>query len=157
MIKKNLPIIMIALLTVACSKDLQRQTSNQSSNVQPLKEVVSERSDAEKQTVYFDTNSSKLTSDATAILDKDIIPQIKNDRPAKITVEGHCDERGSVPYNHTLGKKRAEAVKSYLIKNGVDFAKIKTVTYGKSKPVDHGHDEDAWSKNRRAVTVSYQK
>lgn len=67
-----------------------------------------------------------------------------------VKVEGHCDERGSVEYNLVLGQKRADSTKNYLINLGVDGKFLATVSYGKEKPVDPGHNEEAWAKNRRA-------
>ena len=68
----------------------------------------------------------------------------------KVKIEGYCDERGTVEYNLVLGQKRADAAKSYLIKLGVDGKLLETVSYGKEKPLDPGHTEEAWAKNRRA-------
>ena len=68
----------------------------------------------------------------------------------KVRVEGHCDERGTVEYNLALGQKRADAAKAYLVNLGVDGKFIETVSYGKERPVDPGHNEAAWAKNRRA-------
>ena len=67
-----------------------------------------------------------------------------------ITIEGHCDERGTAEYNLALGDRRALAVKSFLISLGVPAERLKTVSYGKEFPFDPGHDEDSWSQNRRA-------
>ncbi|HEX9107436.1 MAG TPA: OmpA family protein, partial [Longimicrobiales bacterium] len=62
---------------------------------------------------------------------------------------GHCDERGTVEYNLALGERRAEVAKNYLVSLGIKESRIKTISYGKSKPADPGHDESAWAKNRR--------
>lgn len=70
--------------------------------------------------------------------------------PGKVKIEGHCDERGTVEYNLVLGQKRADSVKGYMTNLGVDAGRMETVSYGKERPVDPGHDEDAWAKNRRA-------
>ena len=67
----------------------------------------------------------------------------------QITIEGNCDERGTEEYNLALGQRRAEAAKKYLVDLGTDAKKIKTISYGKDKPLDPGHDEEAWAKNRR--------
>jgi peptidoglycan-associated lipoprotein len=67
----------------------------------------------------------------------------------KLTIEGNCDERGTVEYNLALGQRRAEAAKKYLIDLGTDAKKIKTISYGKERPLDPGHDDEAWAKNRR--------
>jgi peptidoglycan-associated lipoprotein len=111
----------------------------------------------EGQIVFFDYNSFALTSKAKDVLNEKVLPEINANNPTKIKVEGHCDERGSVAYNDKLGKKRADAVKKYLVEKGVKAAKIRTVSYGKSRPLDFGHNEEAWAKNRRAVTISVKK
>ena len=67
----------------------------------------------------------------------------------RVRLEGHCDENGSVAYNLALGDKRANAVKDYMVRLGLDAARFETISYGKANPVDQGHDESAWSKNRR--------
>lgn len=67
----------------------------------------------------------------------------------KVRIEGNCDERGSVEYNLVLGQKRADAAKGYLTNLGVDGNRLDTISYGKEKPVDAGHNEEAWAKNRR--------
>jgi len=68
----------------------------------------------------------------------------------KIRIEGHCDERGTIEYNLALGQKRADAAKAYLVNLGADGKLIETVSYGKERPLDPGHNEAAWAKNRRA-------
>ena len=74
---------------------------------------------------------------------------LKQNGEIKIAAEGHCDERGTVEYNLALGQKRAEAVKAYLVKMGVDGSRVKAISFGKEVPVEQGHAEDAWAKNRR--------
>ncbi len=81
---------------------------------------------------------------------KDIAAWLNQNQAMKLTIEGHCDERGTVDYNLALGQKRAEAVKSQLVKLGVKEERIKTISYGKEMPLDPGHTEEAWAKNRRA-------
>jgi peptidoglycan-associated lipoprotein len=72
----------------------------------------------------------------------------------RITLEGHCDERGTREYNLALGERRANAAKNYLVSLGVDPARITPVSYGKERPVALGSDENSWAQNRRAVTVT---
>ena len=67
----------------------------------------------------------------------------------KVRIEGNCDERGTVEYNLVLGQKRADAAKGYLTNLGVDGSRLDTISYGKEKPMDPGHNEEAWAKNRR--------
>ncbi len=81
---------------------------------------------------------------------KEIRDWLAKNRSVTVTVEGHCDERGTGEYNLALGQKRAEAVKEYLTKGGIEEARIKTISYGKEDPSDPGHTEDAWARNRRA-------
>lgn len=101
------------------------------------------------QSIYFDFDKSSIRDDARDILkvNADIFNK-KN--TAGIVVEGHCDERGTAEYNMALGERRAQEAKKYLVNLGVNASRIETVSYGKEKPVDPGHDEAAWAKNRRA-------
>lgn len=117
-------------------------------------------SDKEKSTseikpfvVYFDTNKFNIREDAAATLNDMVLPEAKNTKTKRIVIEAHCDERGSKVYNQGLSERRANAVKNYLVKNGIKASTIKTIGYGKTKPVAEGHNEEAWSQNRRAVTV----
>ena len=71
----------------------------------------------------------------------------------KIQIEGHCDERGTVEYNLALGERRATSAKNYLVSLGIAPARISTISYGKEKPLDSRHNEEAWTKNRRAHTL----
>ena len=74
----------------------------------------------------------------------------------RITIEGHCDERGTREYNLALGDRRANAAKNYLAERGVDPSRISTISYGKERPEALGSDESSWATNRRAVTVTVQ-
>ncbi len=104
-------------------------------------------------TIYFDTDRYNVDSSDAAALTAQAQWLLKY--PAKrVTIEGHCDERGTREYNLALGERRANAAKNYLVSLGVDAARITTVSYGKERPVALGSDEDAWAKNRRAVTVT---
>ena len=101
------------------------------------------------QTVYFDYNSFDLRPDALSTL-RDNADKIKQVRGVIIQVEGHCDERGTQEYNFALAEKRALAVRSHLMNLGVSGDRIITISYGEEDPVDMGHNESAWSKNRRS-------
>jgi peptidoglycan-associated lipoprotein len=101
------------------------------------------------QDIYFAFDSYGVRSEDIPVL-KGIAAWLENNPAVKLMIEGHCDERGTTDYNLALGQKRAEAVKSYLAKLGVNEARIKTVSFGKENPIDPGHSEDAWSRNRRA-------
>jgi peptidoglycan-associated lipoprotein len=99
--------------------------------------------------VHFDYDSAALRADARAILDKDI-EWLKGNAAIRVQIEGHCDERGTEEYNTALGERRAQSVKDYLVKNGIDAGRLFPISYGESRPADTGHDESAWWKNRRA-------
>ncbi len=102
--------------------------------------------------VFFDYDSSVLSPTATQTLDKQGA-WLKQYPDVIVTVEGHADERGTREYNLALGDRRANAVKNYLVALQVGPDRILTISYGEERPVDAGHDEAAWAKNRRAVTV----
>lgn len=102
--------------------------------------------------VYFDFDKSSLKPEARATLEKQA-SWLKQYGSVTATVEGHCDERGTREYNLGLGDKRATAAKDYLAGLGVAAGRVKTISYGKERPVALGHNEAAWSQNRRAVTV----
>ncbi len=106
--------------------------------------------------VFFDYDSSEISDDAKKILDTQAL-WLKSDPSIKITVEGHCDEKGTREYNIALGDRRASATKNYLVKTGgVNASRVKTVSYGKERLAYFGTDEATISKNRRAVTVVVQ-
>ena len=107
-------------------------------------------------TVYFDYNTAAIRGDARATLDTDAA-WLKKFRTAKILVEGHCDERGTEEYNLALGEKRAKAAQDYLLSAGIAPDRIKIISYGKSQPINPGHDESAWQLNRRAQFVIIEK
>lgn len=118
------------------------------------KTAAEEESEVEVQDrVFFAYDSSELSDDAKKILDTQAL-WLKSDASVKVTVEGHCDERGTREYNIALGDKRANAAKNYLVSGGVETSRIKTVSYGKEHPVYFGSEESVISKNRRAVTVA---
>jgi peptidoglycan-associated lipoprotein len=106
----------------------------------------------ELETVFFGFDSYSLTNEGRKALKQDA-QWLSENAAATIQVEGHCDERGTTEYNLALGERRANAAKDYLQKLGVDAARISVISYGEERPSDVGHDEAAWSKNRRASFV----
>ncbi|HUO54854.1 MAG TPA: peptidoglycan-associated lipoprotein Pal [Rhodoblastus sp.] len=102
--------------------------------------------------VFFDSDSSELSATAQSTLDKQATWLNRYPNYA-FTVEGHADERGTREYNFALGARRAETTKNYLISRGVAASRIKTISYGKERPVAVCDDISCWSQNRRAVTV----
>ncbi len=103
--------------------------------------------------VFFDFDKYNLRPDAVETLKKDAYVLIHKLPKVKIIIEGHCDERGSEEYNLALGDKRANAVKDFLVKQGVDPSRIRTISYGEERPFALGHNEKAWALNRRAHFV----
>ncbi len=102
--------------------------------------------------IFFETDSTDLTSTAQATLDKQA-EWLNRYARYSFTMEGHADERGTREYNFALGARRAEVAKNYLISRGVAGSRIRTVSYGKERPVAVCDDISCWSQNRRAVTV----
>jgi peptidoglycan-associated lipoprotein len=99
--------------------------------------------------VYFEFDSYVIRSEDIPILKEAAAWLIRNEA-VKLTIEGHCDERGTTDYNLALGQKRAEAARDYLAKLGVSDTRMRVVSYGKEAPMDTGHTEASWAKNRRA-------
>ncbi len=99
--------------------------------------------------VYFDFNDATLREDAKATLTRNA-EWLRTNPQVRVQVEGNCDERGTEEYNLALGDRRAQVVKGYLASLGIDGSRLSTISYGKEHPVDPGHNEDAWSRNRRA-------
>jgi peptidoglycan-associated lipoprotein len=99
--------------------------------------------------VHFDYDQASLSDEARGILEKHAL-WLQSHRQAAITIEGHCDERGTAEYNLALGEQRARAALDYLRSLGVSGDRMKTVSYGKERPLDTGHGESAFARNRRA-------
>ena len=104
------------------------------------------------QNIYFEFDKSRITPEAEAVLKNNARWMMENPSAA-VTIEGHCDERGTDEYNMALGDRRAQSAKQYLIRLGIDPVRFETVSYGEERPADPRHNEEAWSKNRRAVFV----
>ena len=101
------------------------------------------------QPVFFDVDSYSLRDDARSTLDANA-RLLRDNAAAKIVLEGHCDERGTVEYNQALGERRAHSVRDYLVQAGIAESRVQVISYGNERPFDPGHDEAAWAKNRRA-------
>ena len=102
--------------------------------------------------VYFDFDKSTIRSEYVDTL-RAHAAFLANNPEVKVTVEGHCDERGSREYNIGLGERRSASVQSFFTAEGVAASQINTISYGEERPAADGHDESAWSQNRRAVIV----
>jgi peptidoglycan-associated lipoprotein len=119
---------------------------------EPEKPIVEEKpmiSESQFQTVYFDFDKYNLRSDAKAALDANAA-LLKQFTDVIVRIEGHCDERGTVEYNLSLGEKRARSTMEYLAGLGIDAGRLSIVSYGEERPAVSGSDEGAWAKNRRA-------
>jgi len=106
--------------------------------------------------IHFDFDKYNIRPGDAEILNENAV-LLKKYSKVKIQIEGHCDERGTVEYNLALGERRANATKNYLVSLGVSADRISTISYGKERPLDPGHNEEAWAKNRRAHTVILSK
>ena len=108
--------------------------------------------EAELQKVYFNFDSADLSEESRSALTKNA-DYLSKQSCGKVRIEGNCDERGSDDYNMALGERRAKAAKDYLVNLGIASDRLSTISYGEEKPVDAGHDEEAWGMNRRAEFV----
>jgi len=167
MYKKLFVLFLVGLLVVAVGACSKKQTTKV--DTEPATETVTETAppveevqEAVQETpvtkmpvlndVYFDFDKSALSAEAKQTLAENA-RQLKDAGSMAVTIEGHCDERGTNAYNLALGEKRANAAKDYLVSLGVDGGRITTISYGEEKPFDAGHDETAWTKNRRGHFV----
>ncbi len=103
----------------------------------------------ESESVYFEFDSSALSPVAQGVLTGKA-DYLRDNPGSQVIIEGHCDERGTPEYNLALGDRRAESAKNFLVNMGIDSSRFTTVSYGEENPVDAGHGEEAWAKNRRA-------
>lgn len=153
----TIALIGAAALLAACSSSddenldasanaaVVEQTGPAPNTVEYFNVVVGDR-------VFFDTDRHDLSTEAQFILSKQAQWFAENPG-ATAVIEGHADERGTREYNLALGARRANAARSFLISNGVDSSRLRSVSYGKERPAALGSDENSWSQNRRAVTV----
>lgn len=143
-------VIMAGIAIAGCAKNPIEQTGAMASAATPgsQQDFVVNVGDR----VFFDTDSSDLSVQARATLDKQAEWLNHYDRYA-FTIEGHADERGTREYNIALGARRAQTVRDYLISRGVSGQRMRTISYGKERPVAVCDDISCWSQNRRAVTV----
>jgi peptidoglycan-associated lipoprotein len=104
------------------------------------------------QPVFYEFDSAEMSADAQAALTKNA-EVLKKNATWVVSIEGHCDERGTAEYNLALGERRALAARTYLVSLGIAPDRLRTVSYGKEFPFDPGHTETSWAKNRRAHFV----
>jgi peptidoglycan-associated lipoprotein len=143
-------VILAGIAIAGCAKNPVEQTGAMAAAATPgsQQDFVVNVGDR----VFFDTDSSDLSAQARATLDKQAEWLGHYDRYA-FTIEGHADERGTREYNIALGARRAQTVRDYLISRGVSAQRMRTISYGKERPVAVCDDISCWSQNRRAVTV----
>lgn len=147
---KALTAIAAMIFVVACSSNDQQQAASASTTVTPgsvadFRQNVGDR-------VFFATDMSTINDEGRQTLNRQA-EWLKKYTNYQVTVEGHCDERGTREYNLALGERRANSARQYLIAQGVPAARVKTISYGKERPDPVGSDEAAWQLNRRAVTA----
>ena len=102
--------------------------------------------------IHFDFDKADIRSDAQETMNADA-GRIREHGSLKVRIEGHCDERGTVEYNLALGDRRARAARDYLVSVGIPAQRLRTISFGKERPLDPGHTESAWSVNRRAEFI----
>jgi peptidoglycan-associated lipoprotein len=143
-------VILAGIAIAGCAKNPIEQTGAMASAATPgsQQDFVVNVGDR----VFFDTDSSDLSQQARATLDKQAEWLSHYDRYA-FTIEGHADERGTREYNIALGARRAQTVRDYLVSRGISAQRMRTISYGKERPVAVCDDISCWSQNRRAVTV----
>jgi peptidoglycan-associated lipoprotein len=170
MVKKILLSVLLALFVSACATKPKDSASTTGSGTTGTESTVSSSSDDSADVesiepgsqedlivnvgdrVFFGYDSAELDSDAQELLQNQVA-WLKQYSDTSVTIEGHCDERGTREYNLALGEKRAQAVKNYLISLGVSSDRVSTISYGKERPSVVGSHEGAWSQNRRSVTI----
>jgi peptidoglycan-associated lipoprotein len=122
-----------------------------------LKEAAAKREAARNQfltqDIYFDFDSFSILPEAQEILSSKA-EWLQNNPGATVTIEGHCDERGTIEYNLALGDRRGESAKAFLVNLGIAKSRLNTISYGEERPLDPGNNENAWGKNRRAHFVT---
>jgi len=138
------------LVMAACSSSSDQKVPEAGTSVTPgsiadFKQNVGDR-------VYFDTDMSNIREDGRGTLAKQA-EWLKKYTNYPITIEGKCDERGTREYNLALGERRANAVRQYLVAQGVPADRVKTISYGKERPEAVGSDEGAWARNRVGITA----
>lgn len=117
-------------------------------------QLLAEASDFKNRDIYFAFDRYDLNAQSRQNLEK-LADWLLVHTEFEVTIEGHCDERGTTEYNLALGERRAEAAKAYVVNLGVDIGKVSTISYGEELPVDPAHNEAAWSKNRRDHFLVY--
>lgn len=154
---KSIAVLSAVFLLSACdtnpngSGDANGNGGNSAMNNGAAGFLDSERNVSDR--VFFDLDSSQLNAEAQQVLQVQAT-WLKQHGQINLTIEGHCDERGTREYNIALGERRATAAKKFLVGLGIPASRISTISYGKERPAVEGSDESAWNQNRRAVSVA---
>ena len=167
---KILSLFAAVVLLAACAQDAQQDSGSSGSGTAatastpkttaaPKKKVASKPAPGSKEEfvvdvgdrVFFGVDISDLNLEAQATLDGQAA-WLKKYPSVRVTIEGHCDERGTREYNLALGERRASAVRDYLVARGIDPSRLSTISYGKERPVAFASNEGDWEQNRRGVT-----
>jgi peptidoglycan-associated lipoprotein len=173
---KKILVLLSAILLFSCQNDLAQKNSSettttpeQTATTEPQekyqtieneeqaaalnKEAEAQAQEIEVQDrIFFGYDSNSLSAEAKKVLDVQVL-WLKNDTAVNVTLEGHCDDRGTREYNIALGERRANMVKNYLVSQGIEASRLTTISYGKERPAFFGNDEKVYMKNRRAVTI----
>jgi len=156
--KSLLMLVFVMALAVSCGGTKKKNAKGEDPNLAGQNQALELNADSDSgtfgklKTVYFPFNSATLRESTRKVLDENS-EYLKTNGTLSIQVEGHCDERGGVQFNLALGEKRSQTIKNYLIASGIDANRVTTISFGKERPVAVGHDEVAWSKNRRGNFV----
>ncbi len=126
----------------------QRAKEEAEARVAPQAEAAAVKEEMTFKDVLFEYDKFSLKPESRDIL-KQLAEWLTNNRNNSVLIEGNCDERGTTEYNLALGERRAKEAMKYLVELGVDGKRIKTISYGKERPLDPGNTEEAWAKNRR--------
>ena len=150
MIKAWMAMAAMVVIAACSSNTNDQQASAATTSVAPgsvgdFRQNVGDR-------VFFDTDMSTVNAEGRQTLNRQA-EWLKKYTNYQVTIEGHCDERGTREYNLALGERRANSARQYLIAQGVPAARLKTISYGKERPDPVGSDEAAWARNRRAVSA----
>ncbi len=155
---KLVGVVAVTLLLAACSSKKTAETGSETTGggtetagaAIPGSEADLQQNVGDR--VFFELNTSELSQEARGTLDRQAA-WLKRYPSVAVTVEGHCDERGTREYNMALGARRANAARAYLVALGIPSGRVQTVSYGAERPAVLGTGESVWSQNRRAVTV----
>ena len=144
-------VLAVGLAISACAKNAEDAQANAAGQATPgsQQDFVVNVGDR----VFFETDSTELTPQSRATLDKQAQWLTNYSQYSQFTIEGHADERGTREYNIALGARRAQTVRDYLVSRGIQAQRMRTISYGKERPVAVCNDISCWSQNRRAVTV----